>query len=435
MSSCSPRHSVAAGWLAVAITMTGACTSFGDVTARRSPGPSVTASAADDRLRCHGFRPTIVGTPGDDHLAGTIASDVIFSGAGDDVVTASPGNDLVCGGPGADRLRGGHGGDSILGGAGADLIRGGRGHDIRTGGDGNDDVRGGADRDTFIADPGNDRLVGWTPGGKRGRHGGCCDAVTWAFHDFGIVYDGPVTADLVTGIADSPDTGHDVLVQIHTLFGSTGTDWLAGDAGSNFLRAEGGDDVLIGRGGRDSLDNASGGVRSDHGQMRGGPGDDTLSVFTGAIDIRGGSGRDYLDMSAPPGPLVIDLPAGTMSLGGAGSTVAGIEDVDGTWDDDVMTGDAADNRFYGVEGVDRLVGRGGDDYLTVGGGGRIDGGAGDDRCVGAQHAVRCERIEQGSAAQGRTPVPCPDAWRWWPLSPPSLPPGCLPSAPSARGRT
>ncbi|MFI5028892.1 MAG: hypothetical protein ACHQCF_07940, partial [Solirubrobacterales bacterium] len=50
--------------------------------------------------RCHGRRPTIVGTDGPDRLQGKPRRDVIWGGPGDDEIFGSLGNDLICGGPG-----------------------------------------------------------------------------------------------------------------------------------------------------------------------------------------------------------------------------------------------------------------------------------------------------------------------------------------------
>ena len=51
--------------------------------------------------RCHGRKPTIVGTDGPDVLHGTPGRDVIWGGPGDDEIFGSLGNDLICGGAGS----------------------------------------------------------------------------------------------------------------------------------------------------------------------------------------------------------------------------------------------------------------------------------------------------------------------------------------------
>lgn len=77
------------------------------------------AGAGEEVPTCLGEPATIVGTDGDDELAGTPDRDVVWAGPGADTVRAGAGDDVVCGGPGSDELRGGAGDDVV-----ADLITG-----------------------------------------------------------------------------------------------------------------------------------------------------------------------------------------------------------------------------------------------------------------------------------------------------------------------
>src|SRR5581483_4244028 len=72
---------------------------------------------------CHGHRPDVVGTRGDDFLDYSDASIatrriVIVGYDGDDEIVGSPGNDVICGGRGNDVIRGGSGDDKLDGGPG-----------------------------------------------------------------------------------------------------------------------------------------------------------------------------------------------------------------------------------------------------------------------------------------------------------------------------
>ena len=81
------------------------------------------------RIRCAGRIATVVGTPGRDHLRGSVGSDVIATEGGRDHVAGGKGNDRICTGAGRDAISGGPGRDTLVGGRGADRIRGGPGRD------------------------------------------------------------------------------------------------------------------------------------------------------------------------------------------------------------------------------------------------------------------------------------------------------------------
>jgi uncharacterized delta-60 repeat protein len=88
---------------------------------------------------CHGRAATIVGTDGNDRIAGTKKADVIVALGGNDVVKGLGGDDLVCAGDGHDK---------VSGGAGKDRLYGERGKDRLVGGSGKDRLVGGPDRDS-----------------------------------------------------------------------------------------------------------------------------------------------------------------------------------------------------------------------------------------------------------------------------------------------
>jgi len=136
---------------------------------------------------------------------------------------------------------------------------------------------------------------------------------------------------------------------------------------------------LIGEEGNDSLISAAGADL-----LEGGPDDDRLL---------GGPGRDearYLDHFYDA--VRVDLrrlrPQGSR---GEVDTLIGIEDVQGSLEDDVLIGNQGANRLRGHEGDDTLVGNGGDDSLYGGGSlarpslegdDALHGGFGDDALYG-----------------------------------------------------
>jgi Ca2+-binding RTX toxin-like protein len=120
--------------------------------------------------QCAGETATIVGTNGNDTIAGTSGPDVIQALGGDDEVSGLSENDLICGGGGDDELRGNNGEDRLRGGSGDDELRGGNGDDRLAGGRGDDHVRGDLGNDRVSGGSGNDDLSGG-PGDDRLRGG------------------------------------------------------------------------------------------------------------------------------------------------------------------------------------------------------------------------------------------------------------------------
>jgi Ca2+-binding RTX toxin-like protein len=158
---------------------------------------------------------------------------------------------------------------------------------------------------------------------------------------------GTARADLLTG------TGRrDVIVGLggnDTIKGLGGDDRICGGKGNDTLLGGKGDDRLRGEEGNDKL---SGGGGSE--QLAGGPGDDALD---------GGGGRDFAWYLEAPGPVTVDLAAGT--AGGEGSdTLANIEDIQGSNHDDTLTGNAGSNGLYAGPGNDAIDGRGGEDWVN-----------------------------------------------------------------------
>jgi Ca2+-binding RTX toxin-like protein len=262
------------------------------------------ASAA--KARCFGKRATIVGTPKADLLKGTSRPDVIAGLAGSDVIKGLGGNDRICGGTGNDTLIG-RGGDDLLGGEeGRDRLAGGSGFDFLVGGPGGDTLDDGGsigDMASYFAAP------------------------------------GPATADLAAGTATGD--GSDTLTGVEDIDGSGFDDVITGNSASNFLFGEAGNDTL------------SGGDGDDDG-LWGGDGDDTLD---------GGTGEDFASFFFSSAGVTVSLTTGT-ATGEGSDTLANLGDVEGSRQDDSLTGDAGPNVFWAHLGNDTIDGSTGTDAVS-----------------------------------------------------------------------
>ena len=302
----------------------------------RSPGCRVLVSPSaveqPTRLSCAGERATIVGSEGDDVLAGTARDDVIVGLEGDDTISGAGGDDLVCGDRGDDTLAGGAGDDGISGGDGDDTIEGGPGTEDAAifldapraiqaslargtaGGWGTDllsgieDLVGSMRADRLTGNAGRNLLDG-RAGNDRLRGGRGTDFL-----------DGDAGADLLDGglgldmalYEFSPRAvradlsrrraagwGRDRFGSIEDLRGSRFGDLLVGDRRGNLIAGNGGNDLVAGGGGNDDL-------RGERGAdtIGGGPGRDRLAGGPGKDALDGGPGTDVcrageLRMSCP----------------------------------------------------------------------------------------------------------------------------------------
>jgi VCBS repeat-containing protein len=226
-----------------------------------------------------------------------------------------------------------------------------------------ENVTGSRFGDTLRGDAGNNVLAGLA-GADLLDGGGGIDTADYRRSDAAVDVD--LTRERQSG-------GHaegDTLIGIENVVGSAFADSIVGDAGHNFLDGGAGNDTLLG-----------------------GAGNDTLRGGAGADSLDGGAGiRDLADYSTSTSWISVDLAmqdgATAQSGGGAGNhaegdTLVGIEDVLGSRFNDVIKGDARNNRLWGGDGDDTIDGGAGWDTIMGGAGNDlIYGGDGGDNLFG-----------------------------------------------------
>jgi Ca2+-binding RTX toxin-like protein len=460
----------------------------------------IDGSRLDDQLIADSLGDTLDGNAGSDVLLGGAGNDTLNGGRGDDSLRGRAGNDTLDGGFGNDRLDGGAGDDTLTGGAGADVLIGGNGYDtasyaaslavnvnlatgVGLGGDaegdhlsgiehvygsrlgdtltadalgdtldgnaGNDVLTGGAGNDTLNGGRGDDIfMVG--QGGVDHIDGGLgtdtenfsqSASAIWAQLDSADSSAGPrwtLPSDpLATGHAwtTSDDslwianyTGHfegiDQSIGVENIIGSQFNDILEGDNGDNVIIGGLGDDELYGMGGADTYI----GGTSAHSSIFGIGGDDLVGYWyagsavtldlenysrntgeaaddrfygikglggsfyddalygtTGNNVLMGEAGADILDGREGEDTasyrwaiegVTANLAHPELNTGDAkGDTYISIEDLQGSYFNDTLTGDTGNNRIEGLNGQDTLTGGGGNDTFVFAHASDIGGGA------------------------------------------------------------
>lgn len=216
------------------------------------------------------------------------------------------------------------------------------GNDLLDGGDGDDTLYGNGGNDTLKGGDGADAL--------HGGSGSDTASYEWA--------EDAVTVNLKNGKGSRGDAAGDTYESIENVVGSTANDKIRGDDGDNRLNGHHGND-----------------------KVQGGDGKDTLVGGGGGDDLDGGQGAtDVADYGSSYRGVDVSLTRGT-GLGGhaEGDTLKNIESLNGSWHDDVLTGDDLANRLYGNHGDDQINGGAGNDWLRGGHGhDTLNGGDGID---------------------------------------------------------
>jgi len=166
-------------------------------------------------------------------------------------------------------------------------------------------------------------------------------------------------------------------------------------AGAGDVNGDGNDDVVIGGRLADPNGEDSGETYVVFGHAAPRPSgsafNDVLFSSAGADTLDGLGGTDTASYAGAAAGVRVDLGvAAPQATGGGGrDLLRGIENIEGSAFDDVLTGDRSANQLRGGEGRDGLYGEGGDDYLTGAGGADVAFGAlGDDVLLGGDAADR-----------------------------------------------
>jgi Ca2+-binding RTX toxin-like protein len=307
-----------------------------------------------------------------------------------DVLIGSKGDNVIDGGAGDDTIIGGGGRDVLVGGEGRDRCKGARGRTVSCGREPRVKASAYVELDEAMGGGGGLQIIG--AGGD--------DDITVAFDDrtrtFGISaakgialpksclrvsptqgncpMDGParwLMADLGPGDDRLRVEGSLAGAQNVRIAGGLGDDVIRGGPEDDLIEAGRGSDRLYGGAGSDGLIGNMPGPTFLYGEEHG----DLLAAGGGCAGgaIVGGPGRDdasFAETQAHPGILYISFPQGKAWI----DVVPGCrpvrldksnEDMEGSFDNDVLIGNAKRNAMLGQPGRDRFYGNGGDDIVDA----------------------------------------------------------------------
>ena len=308
----------------------------------------------------------------------------------DDILVGNGQGNVIDGGAGNDVLRGGGGPDHLVGGQGNDRCNGAKGNTVSCGREGKlkasafvelDPVSGGGGGLELVGGGGSDHFVvafdeATSTFGITARKGIAvgtgCARVSAVQVTCGA--EGParwVMADLGPGNDSLSVEGSLAGAQNVRLAGGLGDDTIHGGDEDDLIEAGFGADKLYGGGGADGLI----GSRPGPTFLYGGADGDLLAAGGGCAGgaLVGGPGRDdasFAETPAHPGVLHVSFPAHAAWI----DTIPGChkvhlsptdEDMEGSFDWDVLVGDGRGNAILGQPGADRLYGGGGEDVLDA----------------------------------------------------------------------
>jgi Ca2+-binding RTX toxin-like protein len=314
-------------------------------------------------------------------IEGSAFDDVLIGDKNENTIDGGPGNDTIIGGGGHDELNGGQGTDGCKGAKGRSQSCGREGRpkasayvevDSTGGGGGGVELigLGGPDHFTVAFDPVADAL-GITAAKGIAVGPGCSrvgpDQVSCAFG-------GParwLTADLGPGNDRLTVEGSLAAIASVRLAGGLGNDTIKGGPEDDLIEAGFGSDRLYGGAGSDGLIGSTPGPTYLYGGKNG----DLLAAGGGCAGGRivGGPGRDdasFAETQAHPGLLYVSFPKGKAWIDAVRhcrpvGLAHSDEDMEGSFDNDVLIGNGAKNSILGQPGVDRIYGGGGEDVLDA----------------------------------------------------------------------
>lgn len=313
----------------------------------------------------------------------------IEGSAFDDELIGNRGANTIQGGPGDDTIRGGGGLDHIDGGQGSDRCRGAKGRstscgrearvkasayvqlDAALGGGGGLTIVGDGGRDDFVVAFDEESSTFGVSAAKGIAVGPGClrtaptaascpaDPARWVIADLGPGNDSLRVEGSLAG------------AQNVRLAGNYGDDEIHGGPEDDLIESGRGSDRLYGGPGEDGLVGGLPGPTFLFGEEDG----DLLAAGGGCAGgaLVGGPGRDnasFAETQAHPGLLWISLPRGKAWVDEQrGCKPVALprsnEDIEGSFDWDVLIGDRRDNNMLGQPGRDRFYGNGGDDVIDA----------------------------------------------------------------------
>jgi Ca2+-binding RTX toxin-like protein len=309
-----------------------------------------------------------------------------------DELFGSPQGNVIDGGPGDDHLVGGGGSDTLDGGQGSDGCEGAKGRtsscgkeappkasayvqlNPTPGGGAGLQVIGGGGRDQFVVAY-DDLSETFSVTAKKGMAiGAGCTHAPSAPTTVSCAANGPgrwLMADLGPGNDSLRVEGTLESVGSVRFAGGFGNDTIHAGPEDDLLESGPGADRLYGGDGADGLVGGLPGPTFLYGEGSG----DLLAAGGGCAGgaLVGGPGRDdasFAETQAHPGLLIISFPkhaawVTTVKSCDSVSLSPTNEDMEGSFDWDVLIGDGGPNAMLGQPGEDRFYGNGGDDIIDA----------------------------------------------------------------------
>ena len=340
-------------------------------------GSGVWVSLATHRARGDGHDKLF----GFEDLQGSAFRDTLIGSKADNTIDGGPGDDRISGGGGIDTIEGSQGSDACTGAKGRTsscgkeappkasayvqlnpIPGGGAGIQI-VGGGGSDDFLVSFDEATETFNVTAQKGIATGPGCTRAAATQvACPAL------------GPglwLTADLGPGNDSVTVEGSLLAVGSVRLAGGYGNDVLRGGPEDDLIESGPGADKLYGGPGADGLVGGLPGPTFLYGGSNG----DLLAAGGGCAGgaIVGGPGRDdasFAETQAHPGTLIISFPRHVAYV----DTIRDCdkvqlsptnEDMEGSFDNDMLIGDGGPNAMLGQPGQDIFIGNGGDDVIDA----------------------------------------------------------------------
>ena len=315
-------------------------------------------------------------------LEGSAFADTLTGDKGANVIDGGPGNDHIVGGGGQDTVDGGQGADSCKGGpaqvsCGPEAPPRGSAYvrlDPDPAGGGGIQIVGGPGRDDLTIAYEEATGTFGVSAAARLAAGEGCEHPNGDPKQVSCATSGParwLVADLGPGDDRLRVEGSLRAVDFVRINGGEGNDVIHGGPEDDLIESGPGADRVYGGAGDDGL---IGGLPGPT-YLYGGPGGDLLAAGGGCAGgaLIGGPGRDdasFAETQAHPGTLYISLAAGWAWI----DAIEGChkvhlarsdEDIEGSFDNDVLIGDSGPNLLLGQPGVDSFYGRGGEDVIDA----------------------------------------------------------------------